>query len=144
MASYEQEVAIEVGALIVGAAQPFVLRQYVDTKFGAVIPQLGVYGTPSALAGIIAGGGATALALVGMFTGKGLKDPMHQKLALAYGVPALTGSLIMASLTQTTAAASAQGVFRPNAGPQPVGNQSPVAKNYASLSPSQRQQMSVL
>ena len=144
MASFEHEIAFEVGALVVGAAQPFVLRQYVDTKFGAVIPQLGVYGTPSALAGIVAGGGATAAALIGMFMNKGVRDPMHQKMLLAYGVPALTGSLIMASLTQTTAAASAQGVFRPNAGPQPVGSQSPVQKNYASLSPSQRQQMSVL
>jgi len=144
MVAYEHEVAFEVGALIVGAAQPFVLRQYVDTKFGAVIPQLGVYGTPSALAGIVAGGGATALSLIGMFAGKGVRDPMYQKLLLAYGVPSLTASLIMASLTQTSAISTAQGVFRPNAGPQMVGPQTPVAKNYASLSPAERQSMSVL
>ncbi len=141
MVDYNQEVLINVGALIVGSAQPFVLRQYVDTKFGAVIPQLGVYGTPSALAGIIAGGAASALGLVGLFTGKGVKDPMTQKVLLAYGVPALTGSLIMASLTQTVSSGgtSAQAVFRPQ-----QGAMSPAAKNYASLSPAQRQNLSVL
>ena len=143
MVNYNQEVLINVGALILGSAQPFVLRQYVDTKFGAVIPQLGVYGTPSALAGIIAGGAASALGLVGLFTGKGVKDPMAQKVLLAYGVPALTGSLIMASLTQTVSSSgtSAQAVFRPQ---QSGGVMSPAAKNYASLSPAQRQNLSVL
>jgi len=143
MASFEQEVLIDVGALVIGTAQPFVLRQYVDTKFGAVVPQLGVYGTPSALAGIIAGGIATGASLIGMFMNKGVKDPMVQKVLLAYGVPALTGSLIMASLTQTVSSGgtSAQAVFRPQ---QVGGAQSPVAKNYASLSPAQRQNLSVL
>ena len=139
MASFEQEVLIDVGALVIGTAQPFVLRQYVDTKFGSVVPQLGVYGTPSALAGIVVGGIATAASLVGMFMNKGVKNPMHQKVLLAYGVPALTASLIMASLTQTVSSAP-QAVFRPQVG----GAQSPVAKNYASLSQAQRQNLSVL
>jgi len=145
MASFEKEVLLEVGALAVGAVQPFVLRQYADTKFGTLIPQLGVYGTPSALAGIIGGGAATAAALVGMFMNKGLTDPLYQKVALAYGVPALVGSITMAALTQTVSAnASAQAVFRPNAGPAPVGSQSPAQRNLASLTPAQRASQSVL
>lgn len=142
MAGFEQELMIEVGALAVGTAQPYVLRQYADTKFGAVIPQLGVYGTPSAIGGLV-GGVVAAAAIVGMMTGKGLRDPMHQKVALAYGVPALVGSLIMASLTQTVSAASPQAVFRPQTGGVPAA-MSPAARNYASLSQAQRLQQSVL
>lgn len=145
MAAYENEVLMEIGALVIGSVQPFALRQFADTKFGSIIPQLGVYGTPSALAGIIAGGGAAAAALVGMFMNKGVTDPMIQKLLLSYGVPALVGSVTMAALTQTVASGtSAQAVFRPNAGPLPVGSQSPAARNMASLTPQQRLNQSVL
>jgi len=145
MASMQNETLMKVGALAIGTAQPYILRNFADVKYGSVIPQLGVYGTPSALAGIIVGGGATAAALIGMFTGKGLTDPLYQEIALAYGVPALTGSVVMAALTQTVASTStAQAVFRPNAGPQPVGSQSPAARNLASLTPAQRASQSVL
>ena len=89
------------------------------------------------------GGVVAAAAIVGMMTGKGLRDPMHQKVALAYGVPALVGSLIMASLTQTVSAASPQAVFRPQTGGVPAA-MSPAARNYASLSQAQRLQQSVL
>ena len=99
MASFEQETAMEIGALVIGAAQPFVLRQYADKTMGSGLPQLGVWGTPSALAGIILGGGATVVALAGKLMNKGVTDPLTQNILLMYGVPALAGSVAMAAVT---------------------------------------------
>ena len=139
--------AVKIGAAAIGVAQPFLLRQYADTQFGTVIPQIGAYGTPSARAGIVLGGGAITAAVVGKMYGKGLTDPMHQEIALAYGVPALGASLIIAYLTPTVQAAaksSAQGVFRPNKVLNaPAAGMSAAEKNYASITPQARLNMGV-
>ena len=117
-----------------------------------MIPQIGAFGTPSALAGIVLGGGAITAAVVGKMYGKGLTDPMHQEIALAYGVPALGASLIIAYLTPTVQAAassaaatsSAQGVFRPNKVLKaPAAGMSAAEKNYASITPQARLNMGI-
>ena len=136
---------MEIGALAVGAVQPFVLRQYADKQFGSLIPQIGVWGTPSALAGIVLGGGATIAALVGKTMNKGVTNPFHQNLLLAYGVPALAGTIAMAAVTQTVSA-TPQAYFAPQQ--QQVGlpkmvNGSAAARNYKSLTQPQKNKLSI-
>ena len=147
MASMQTETLMKVGALAIGAAQPFILRQYADKTYGSLVSQLGVWGTPSALAGIIGGGGATAAALLGMFMNVGVKDPLYQEILLAYGVPALAGSVAMAAVTNTVSA-TPQAYYNAQAGVQAVGVPKQVpgsaaARNYASLTQPQKNKMSV-
>jgi len=148
MASMQTETLMKVGALAIGAAQPFILRQYADKTYGSLVSQLGVWGTPSALAGIIGGGGATAAALLGMFMGVGVKDPLYQEILLAYGVPALAGSVAMAAVTQTVATSQAapQAYFASQQGQVGIPKHqvgSAAARNYASLTQPQRNKLSV-
>jgi hypothetical protein len=149
MLSEGQELAIEVGAAVLGTAQPFLLRQYVDTSFGTLYAPAGAYATPSALAGFIAGGGALAAGIIGAVWGKGVKDPFIQKALVAYGAPCLTASTIIAFLTpmvstaststSTSTSTSAQGVFAPNkATTAPAASMSAAERNMASLTPQQR------
>ena len=88
MMSEGQELAVEIGAAVIGTAQPFLLRTYADTTYGTLIPQIGAYGTPSCLAGIVAGGAATIAGIASLLYGKGIQDRALAKIALSYGVPA--------------------------------------------------------
>jgi hypothetical protein len=151
MMSEGQELAVLGIAAGAGAAQGFILRQYVDTRFGTLYAPAGAYATPSALAGFIAGGGALAAGLIGSFYGKGVKDPFYQKILVAYGGAAVTASTIIAFLTPTvsststtTTKTSAQGVFAPNkATGTAVRTVSAAEKNMANLTPQQRLQQGV-
>lgn len=148
---------MEAGALVLGTAQPILLRQYVDTQFGAVIPQLGVYGTPSFLIGAVAGGIATVAAVASLVWNKGIRDPVLAKTLLAYGVPALTGSALIAFFTQTVSSTSQsvpQARFAPQANKAtgvaagstvaPVAQVvTPVQRNYQSLTPAQKVAMAI-
>ena len=142
-----QQIAAEVGAVAVGVVQPFLLRQYVDTRFGTLIPQIGAYGTPSALAGFGLGGGALGLGLAGLMMNKGpVRDPQVAKILISYGAAALTTSTVVAYLTPTVQAAaasgatSAQGVFRPQQKvvQAPARAVSAAAANYNSLNQQER------
>ena len=147
MASIDQETMMKVGAMAIGAVQPFVLRQYADKTYGSLIPQLGVWGTPSALAGIVLGGGATIAALAGMTMGIGIRNPLHQDLLLSYGAPALASTIAMAVSTQVVTA-TPQAYFAPQAGVQQAGipsyaPASAAARNYKSLTQPQKNKLSV-
>ncbi len=59
----KNEMMAEIGGAAVGALQTPLLRQYLDPKYPAMISQLGNFGTPSAVAGIVGGSIALAAAL---------------------------------------------------------------------------------
>ncbi len=59
----KNEMMAEIGGAAVGALQTPLLRQYLDPKYPAMIAQLGNFGTPSAVAGIVGGSIALAAAL---------------------------------------------------------------------------------
>ncbi len=142
---------MEIGGAVLGVAQPILMRQYLDTQYGSVIPQLGVYGTPSFLAGAIGGGVATTAALASLIWNKGIQDKSIAKALLSYGIPALTGSILIAFFTQTvtTPQALPQAKMIPQQGKAAVPQQatvvplSPAMKNFQALTPSQRVAQSV-
>jgi len=95
-------------ALAGGAAQPFILKEYVfkgnDTL---LVPQLEKYGKTSSVVNMAAGGIAVAAALIGKYMHKGLTREDYQDLALSYGVPALTVGLLLDYMNYTPGAVMA-------------------------------------
>lgn len=90
------EDVVKLVAMAGGAAQPFILKQYVFKGNDTVlVPQMGQYGKTSSIVNMAASGVAIAAALVGKYMHKGLTREDHQDIALAYGVPALTVGLLM-------------------------------------------------
>ena len=83
-------------ALAGGAAQPFILKEYVfKDDDPLLIPDLDKYGKTSSVVNMVAGGVAVAAALIGKYMHKGLIKEDYQDLALSYGVPALTVGLLL-------------------------------------------------
>lgn len=81
----------------VGALQTPLIRVYVDPTYGSVIPQLGTFGTPSALAGMIGGGSAIAIGALGMTRGRNGMQRLSDKViepAIDYGVTAFVGGFM--------------------------------------------------
>lgn len=96
MVNNEEALVIGAGALG-GVGVPFLVRHFFDTdkttgQVRQFIPQLGSYGTPSALVGI--GTGVAGIA-VGLFGDKlGLYDKRIKTAALTYGVTALGSGIV--------------------------------------------------
>lgn len=88
----KNEMMAEIGGAAVGALQTPLLRQYLDPKYPALIPQLGKFGTPSAIAGIAGGGIALAAALYANAKRK-LTDIQISALE-TYGTVALVGGIL--------------------------------------------------
>lgn len=88
----KNEMLAEIGGAGVGALQTPLLRQYLDPKYPALVPQLGKFGTPSALAGIVGGGIALAAALYANSKRK-LTDIKISALE-TYGTVALVGGVL--------------------------------------------------
>jgi len=96
----DRRVILTAGGAAIGAAQTLILREVVDKQYGQVLPQLGNWGYPSVLAGIVGGGIATAVGISG-------KLPSDTSLALlAYGVPAIVGGVLSALYPVATAPAA--------------------------------------
>ncbi len=105
---YEKEVAMLAGGSAAGVVQTYLLQKFWDNSgSGAnLVPQLGGFGKPSALIGIVAGAAAIAVGFVSMKTHRFLGDPRLQNLLVAYGGAALTtGILSGMSMTQSMARA---------------------------------------
>ena len=132
MVNNEEALVIGAGALG-GVGVPFLVRHFFDTdkttgQVRQFIPQLGAYGTPSALVGI--GTGAAGIA-VGMFGNKlGVRDNRIRTAAFAYGVSALASGLVSGfdpvqaipataahARVVSSAAASAPAMAQPRAAP---------------------------
>ena len=95
MVSNEDALLIGGGAAA-GVGVPYLVRKYADVdengQVRVLVEQLGTYGTPSALTGIVSGAAGIA---VGMFGNKlGIRDARIQIAALAYGVPALASGIL--------------------------------------------------
>ena len=86
-----KEMAAEIGGVAVGVLQTPVLRVYADPKYGVIVPQLGKFGTPSALGGIAAGVIALGIAYYGNEKRK-LTDIQVSALE-TYGAAALVGGI---------------------------------------------------
>ena len=143
---YNQDVLIEVGAAVVGSAQTYALREFVDKKsLTPIVPQLGKYGTASCIAGVGVGGIALAVGLASVMFGKGIKDERIARALIAYGAPALVTGALSGFLTPTVrrvvtpSAATPQAYFAPQAAP--VGG---VEANYANLSQMEKINLGVL
>lgn len=88
----KNEMLAEIGGAAVGALQTPLLRQYLDPKYPTLVPQLGKFGTPSAVAGIAGGGIALAAALYANSKRK-LTDVQISALE-TYGTVALVGGIL--------------------------------------------------
>lgn len=76
-----------------GVAQALIVQKFVpDTNW---IPQLGSFGRPSALIGILTGAGAMALGIYSMKTGMLTHDPRIQYGLMAYGGASLASGLVV-------------------------------------------------
>lgn len=96
---------VKLAAMAGGAAQPFILKQYVFKGNDTVlVPQMGQYGKTSSVVNMAASGVAIAAALVGKYMHKGLTRSEYQDIALSYGVPALTTGLLLDFMGCTTPA----------------------------------------
>lgn len=147
---YDNEVLVDVGAAVVGTAQTFLLREFVDKKsLTPMIPQLGKYGTASCLAGVGVGGAATAIALAKLMFNKGIQDERIARALLAYGVPALVSGGLSAFLTPTvkrvaaaqqSSSATPQAYFKPQAQAKMGG----IEANYANLTQQEKINLGVL
>ncbi len=103
---YEKEVAMLAGGSAAGVVQTYLLQKFWDNSGANLVPQLGGFGKPSALIGIVAGAAAIAVGFVSMKTHRFLGDPRLQNLLVAYGGAALTtGILSGMSMTQSMARA---------------------------------------
>lgn len=115
-----KKLAIIGGSATIGAAQTFVLREYVDKTNGVIVPQLGRFGTASALAGIILGGISTLLGALNFFgMDRKISFVPHvgrdlQLALLGYGIPALTSAILTAQFTSVQAQPTAAPASRPN------------------------------
>lgn len=88
----KNEMYAEIGGAAIGALQTPLLRQYLDPKYPALVPQLGKFGTPSAFGGIVTGGIALAAALYANSKRK-LTDVKISALE-TYGTVALVGGVL--------------------------------------------------
>jgi hypothetical protein len=93
--AYEKEVLMLAGAGAAGAAQTYLIQKFVEPTQGNWVPQIGGFGRPSALLGIVGGAAAIAAAYLAM-TGKiqYIRDPRIQFALLGYGGAALAGGVL--------------------------------------------------
>ncbi len=130
MVSNDEALTIGAGA-IGGIGVPFLVRKYYDVddagRARQFIPQLGSYGTPSAVVGI--GTGLAGVA-AGMFGDKlGLRDERMKTAAFAYGVTALASGLVSGyePVVAIPAAAARARVIRSAAAPMAAQIQASMA-----------------
>lgn len=88
----KNEMMAEIGGAAAGALQTPLLRQYLDPKYPALIPQLGKFGTPSAVAGIV--GGSIALAAALYANSKRKLSDIQVSALETYGAVALVGGVM--------------------------------------------------
>jgi len=92
---YEKEVLILAGAGAAGVAQTFLVQKFVEPTQGNWVPQLGAFGRPAALLGIVGGIGAIAVAYLAMKRQiTYVSDPRLQFALLGYGGSALASGIV--------------------------------------------------
>lgn len=142
---FDNEVLVGVGAAVIGTAQAFVIREFVDKRsLAPIIPQLGKYGSASCVAGIGLGGVATAAGLASLLYGKGIRDERTARALVAYGVPALVTGALSGYLTPTVRRVVSAAEGAPQAYFSPQANMGGVEANYANLSQMEKINLGVL
>jgi len=99
----KKETGIVIAGATVGTAVPFLMREYIDDKWS--VEQLGNWGKPSVLTGIITGGLATAL---GAFFGGKIRSEDLRTFLVSYGVPALVEGILFGIFPKQTTTAPAR------------------------------------
>jgi len=142
---FDNEVLVGVGAAVVGTAQTYLIREFVDKRsLTPILPQLGKYGTASCVAGIGLGGAATAVGLANLLYGKGIRDERTARALVAYGVPALVTGALSGYLTPTVRRVVSAADGAPQAYFSPQANMGGVEANYANLSQMEKINLGVL
>ena len=80
-----------------GALQTPLIREYLDPTYPAIIPQLGTFGSASALAGMVGGGAGLAIGVLGMTRGRDGRQRLSDIVvepAIDYGITAFVGGLM--------------------------------------------------
>jgi len=133
MVSNDEALTIGAGA-VGGIGIPFLVRKYYDIdetgQARQFVPQLGSYGTPSAVIGI--GTGIAGVA-VGMFGDKiKLRDNRVRTAAFAYGVTALASGIMSGyePVMAVPAAAARARAIRATATPSMAARSAPAAVAY--------------
>jgi hypothetical protein len=92
---YEKEVLILAGAGAAGVAQTYLVQRFVEPTQGNWVPQLGAFGRPAALLGIVGGVGAIAVAFLSMKRQiTYVSDPRIQFALLGYGGASLASGVV--------------------------------------------------
>ena len=105
--AYEKEVLMIAGAGVAGVAQTYLIQKFVEPTQGNWVPQLGGFGKPSAIIGIVTGAGAIAVAYLAMTRKIGfVNDPRIQFALLGYGGSVLATG-ILSGMNATVASARA-------------------------------------
>lgn len=107
----------------IGTALPFLLRQHVDDRYS--IEQLGNWGKPSVLVGIISG-----IAGIGL----GLTGRVSERIAdflVSYGVPALIEGILFGIYPKQTTATGAARIPAVRATAVPIRVSRPVVRTTA-------------
>jgi hypothetical protein len=152
------DILLDVGAAVVGSAQTFALKEFVDKKsLTPIVPQLGKYGTASCLAGVGIGGVSLGIGLASLMFNKGIRDERIARALVSYGAPALITGALSGFLTptvrrvvQATSSASQsttpQAYFAPQAAPAApaAARMGGVEANYANLSQMEKINLGVL
>jgi len=152
------DVLLDVGAAVLGTAQTYALKEFVDKKsLTPIVPQLGKYGTASCLAGVGVGGVATGIGLASLMFNKGIRDERVARALVSYGIPALVSGALSGFMTptvrrvvQATSSASQsttpQAYFAPQAAPAApaTARMGGVEANYSYLSHMEKINLGVL
>lgn len=84
----QKKTVIIAAAAAAGVGQTIILRKMMDTTQPSLMPQLGTFGKPSSIIGIV--GGASAI-ILSIFV---LKDNQYANALTAYGGSALVSGLL--------------------------------------------------
>lgn len=100
--AYEKEVLILAGAGAAGVAQTWLIQKFVEPSTPSLVPQIGNFGRPSALIGIVTGVAAIAVGYLAMARKIAIiSDPRIQFALLGYGGSVLATG-ILAGMGTTT------------------------------------------
>jgi hypothetical protein len=92
---YEKEVAILAGASAAGVVQTLLIQKYIEPTQGNWVPQIGAFGKPGALLGIVSGVVAIAVGYLAMKRQiTYVADPRLQFALLGYGGSALASGVV--------------------------------------------------
>ena len=123
------------GGIGIGAVDTYLLRRYVDKKYG--VKKLKRFGQPSVLVNLVTGIPTLALGVAGMFDKGPVKDSDSLKMAVtSYGVTAIAGAVFGMVSPVEGAHATAVAVKRIKTGDRVALQQAGLKIGMPSITPS--------